>query len=453
MSIPAAASVVVIFLFLSALAITLIALKKLTLETSQKRLLVNAILISVAAKIVIAMLGSNWDVNSYCIVSNILEQGKSVYANTDRYNYGPIWAWLVAGLGRLAPCGAGEGFHALVAAFLAAVDVMIGIIVARAYSWIAAMVFLLSPISFFISGYHSQFDNLAVLLSLLAWVVIRAGEPKLPHLFGSSALLGVSLAVKHIMFLFPAWLLFWKPLGKLRYRVLYAGLAYSIFGASFLPWWSDPPSRAGILRNVFSYRSVYGDSLWGRLIGLFTPLDSFDAFFLRWLHVHSGLQMLWMGLMLAAGIVLATKDKRELFLFYLMALYASSPSVASQYMAIPMVAGAVYCGLWESWAFIGAGTGALLLSRANIVCPLVCHMALTTIGKGNSQHVAPLVNWLDAYPGHMLSDSSQLCMAALLVNRWRDGDVPHPILQRRTKLLRALALILAGLLPMMLAQI
>lgn len=453
MSIPAAASVVVICLFLSAILVTIVALRKLALEAPRKRLLVSAILISVIAKILIAAAGHNYDVNSYCIVSGILEQGKSVYANTDRYNYGPIWAWLVSGLGRLAPCGAGERFHVLIAAFLAMADVMIGLIVARAYSFTAAIVFLFSPISLFVSGFLSQFDNLAVLVALLAWLAIRGGKPELPRLVGSAALLGVSLVVKHAMFLFPIWLLFWKPLGKLRYRVLYAGIAYTIFGASFLPWWTDPASRAGILRNVFSYKSAYGNSLLGRLIGLFTPVNSFDAFFSHWFHLHNGLQMLWMGLMLATGIVLATRDRRELFLLYLMALYAFSPSVAAQYIAIPMIAAAVYYGFWESWAFIGAGTGALLLARINIVAPFFCSLVLTMIGRGDAQHLGSAVASLDSIGSRMFLDASQLCVAAMLVHRWRDGKAPDEILPRRTKLLRACALIAAGVLPMVLTQI
>lgn len=450
MSIPEAAAIVVVFLLVFGVVAALTILKKLELEPRKKKMLVNAILVSVIARIMISAFGHNYDVSSYCIVSNILEQGKSVYAHTDRYNYGPIWAWLVSGFGHLASCNTGEGFHILIAVFLSIIDVMIGVILAESYSWIAAMVFLLSPISLLISGFHSQFDNLAILLSLLAWLMIRAGKPKLSVLVGSSALLGISLVTKHVMFFFPIWLVFWKPLGKLRYRALYAGLAYGIFGASFLPWWADPSSRAGILKNVFSYKSFYGDSLVGRLIGLFAPVESFDALFFHCFHLHNGLQMLWMGFMLATGIVLAAKDKRELFLLYLMTLYVSSPSMAWQYTVIPMIAAAVYYGLWESLAFIVAGTIALLLTATNICSILFCYLVLTAIGKLDPQHFAAFLIPLELHYGHIFLDSSQLCVGAMLVNRWCDLKTPNTVLSKRGKLIRAAVLIAAGCLPMIL---
>lgn len=443
-----AAAVVVGVLLLLAAAITIVTLRRMALEPRKKRMFAYAIVCSVIVKLVFALLGNNYDVSSYCIVSNIVEQGKSVYAETNRYNYGPIWAWLVAGFGHLANCNTGEQFHVVIAAFLAAVDVIIGLVLADAYSWLAAMVFLLSPISLQVSGYFSQFDNLAVLMALLAWLMIRAGKARLPAIVGSSALLGVSLVVKHIMFLFPIWLLFWKPLGKLRYRVLYAGIAYGIFGSAFLPWWFDPASRAGILRNVFGYRSAYGNSLAGRLLGLFAPVGSFDAAIFHWFHIHSGLQILWMSLMLAAGIVLARKDKRDLLLFYLMVLYVASPSLEWQYTAIPMIASAVFCMFWECWAFLGAATCALVLTENGFFSPFFCHLFFHVIAKEDMHRVVAVIITLDQTAGRMFLDSSQLCIGALLVNRWLDLGNPKAELSRRSKLLRAAVLIIAGCLPM-----
>jgi hypothetical protein len=83
------------------------------LESRKKRLLAAAIVISVLAKLAVAAVGHNYDVDSYRILSTILEQGKSVCAHTDRYNYGPIWAWLVSGFGHLAGHDTGERFHVL----------------------------------------------------------------------------------------------------------------------------------------------------------------------------------------------------------------------------------------------------------------------------------------------------------------------------------------------------
>jgi hypothetical protein len=231
------------------------------LEPRKKWLLGGAMFFSVLAKIALASTGHNYDMDSWRVVSDIVSQGKSVYANTDRYNYGPIWAWLVSGFGHLAGPDDGEQFHMWIAAFLAMIDVLIAMAIAGAYSWIGAIVFLLSPISLLISGFHSQFDNLAVLMGLLAWLQIHAGKPKPTALLISAVCLGLSLMVKHALFLFPIWLIFWRPLGKVRYRILYAAIAYGLLAAAFLPWWGDAASRTGIVNNVFHARTNY-DTSW-----------------------------------------------------------------------------------------------------------------------------------------------------------------------------------------------
>jgi hypothetical protein len=122
--------------------------------------------------------------------------------------------------------------------------------------------------------------------------------------------------------------------------------------------------------------------------------------------------------------------------------------LACQYTAIPMMASAVFCGLWESWAFIVAGTSALLVTSTNVFLPLFCNLIpAIVVVKGHPYNV---VTMLDGYASPLFLDSSQLCVGAMLVNRWRDSRDPSAVLSTRAKLLRATVLIAVGSLPIVL---
>ena len=78
-------------------------------------------------RILMAILGHNFDLESYEIVADIILEGKSVYANTTRYNYGPIWAYILAALKLLASIGAYNQklFHVYIVICLFAAEVFL----------------------------------------------------------------------------------------------------------------------------------------------------------------------------------------------------------------------------------------------------------------------------------------------------------------------------------------
>lgn len=71
-------------------------------------LLALVIVIGVALRLALPLLGHNFDVESYRIVADIMGDGGNVYAETSRYNYWPIWFLIVHWLDML-PGGGGEG--------------------------------------------------------------------------------------------------------------------------------------------------------------------------------------------------------------------------------------------------------------------------------------------------------------------------------------------------------
>src|SRR5690606_10757949 len=82
-------------------------------------------------------------------------------------------------------------------------------------------------------------------------------------------------ATKHLLFLFPVWLLL-VPRRPWRERNWQTPLiAYLVFLATFIPFSVSAAGRQGILNHVFRYRGVPSESL---LKTLFTPLSNLPDF-------------------------------------------------------------------------------------------------------------------------------------------------------------------------------
>ena len=202
------------------------------------------LLTGLAARFWVATCGHNFDFDSYRIVADLMAQGKNVYASTDRYCYGPGWFTVIHLLDALAGHRA-DIFRWLLIGFLSAADVAIALMLWRQFGLLAAAFFFLNPVSIIITGYHNQFDNVAICLGLLA--VIRFGDdfekPLSGRKWSALLLLGLSLTTKHVFFMFPFWLAV-KQRGLLQ-KCLIVAVPTVIFLASFLPYWSV--GHAGII--------------------------------------------------------------------------------------------------------------------------------------------------------------------------------------------------------------
>lgn len=331
------------------------------LERQRKALFALAAVVSIALKIILASRWSDYDVGSYEVVASLVLHGKSVYANTERYNYAPLWSLFVTGLKQLSawlpPLGH-HAYHIAIAGFLALVDVALAALLATRYQYNAAVFFLCCPVTIILTGSYSQFDNLALLAGLAAWLLIRKGNATWARVLSSAGLLGLSLAIKHICFLFPIWLIFWSSLGSLRKRIAGAAIAYSLFAASFLPWATDAASRAGIMQHVFLYRSRFYYSLLHLVAGS------------RHFWLVSGpetriLTLVWIGVLAIAGI-LAARGKSDLFAMYLLAMVAASPALNDYYLALPILASAIFYPRWPIWSFLGSAMVVLFSSPGGV---------------------------------------------------------------------------------------
>ncbi len=334
------------------------------LERRRKALFALAALVSVALKMILASRWSNYDVGSYEVVASLVLHGRSVYANTERYNYAPPWSYFLAGLRQicfwLPPLGR-QAYHITIAGFLALADVALAALLVVRYQYNAGIFFLCCPVTVILTGSYSQFDNLGLLAGLGAWLLIREGDAGWTRVLYSAALLGLSLAIKYVFFLFPVWLIFWTRLGNWRKRFAYAAIAYSLFGLSFLPWALDARSRAGIIQHVFLYRSKFYFSLLHLLAASrhFWEISGKET---------SALTLVWMGVLIIAGIV-AARNKSDMFAMYLLAIVACSPALNDYYLGLPVLACAIFYPRWPMWTFLGSAMVALFSSPGGIFVP------------------------------------------------------------------------------------
>jgi hypothetical protein len=206
----------------------------------------------------------NFDIASYTIVAEIVGQGGNVYAETTRYNYSPVWLNLL-GLLRMFPLlrPTTLAFASAVRMFVSTVDLLtlaaliaIARIERRPLPEVAVL-FFLNPVSLLISGYHGQFENLAVLLLLVGIVAyLKLGRTRR----GSAwlwLLATLAFITKHNVF-YQVVVTTHHAVRRWWLKLALMGASVALFAASFVPYALSPAARAGILANVLHYPATEG---------------------------------------------------------------------------------------------------------------------------------------------------------------------------------------------------
>ena len=162
-----------------------------------------------------AQFRGNYDSDSFRLVADLILDGKNVYAETDRYNYSPVWAYAVAALWKLVRPDFSR-FLLLLGLLQTAADVVSAVFVARIARTLgrpapdanrAALLFFSNPVSVLASSAHGQFDGLAIVFLLWA-ILIAMGTMEGRRSIAVTALLSASILVKHVTAFHP--LLFWR---------------------------------------------------------------------------------------------------------------------------------------------------------------------------------------------------------------------------------------------------
>jgi hypothetical protein len=295
------------------------------------------IIVAVAVRLFVAQPAHNFDFDSYRIVANIMDRGGNVYAETSRYNYGPIWFWVLHALDSLSHWFADplRAFRLSLAVFLTLVDLGLFAVIWRRHGRLAATATLLSPVAILITGFHGQFDNFALLLGMVAVSLYESDDHRVPGpsgitstRFAAFMMLGISLMVKHILFLFPVWLAL-RERGW-RARAWAFGLPVAVFLSGFLPYLRE--GRAGIIANVFQYRSFANAPLWNAVL----------PSFVRELIAPVPL---FLAALLVAGYVTRRRRAMDALLLYTLVLVCFAPAMTNQYLAIVVPAIAVFTNI------------------------------------------------------------------------------------------------------------
>ncbi|MEO1882643.1 MAG: hypothetical protein ABGX71_03480 [Methyloprofundus sp.] len=286
------------------------------------------ILAGTLLRLAIAQRGYNFDIASYRIVADIMANDGNVYQETQRYNYGPIWFYILSFIDTL-PFPISDPLLSLrwkVTGFLSIIDIAIATCLYRWYGLKIATLFFLNPISIIITGYHCQFDNLAILCALISIKILDQNASIISYktLLGL-ILLGLCLTIKHLLFLFPFWLAFKNT--RWRDKLLTISIPYTLFLASFLPFLAKGGN--GIINHVFLYRGFANAPFWHG-VAPEVIINKIPIF------------LLFVGTLLVLGLFFRTKKPLESLYLYTIVLVIFSSAVANQYLAICIVAISVY---------------------------------------------------------------------------------------------------------------
>lgn len=291
-------------------------------------------IISFILKTQILKLGHNFDFESQTIIVKSMSEGFNPW-DTDRYNYGPIYAWFLY----IFYIFSGDDwllFRQINVIFLSLIDVLISFIFWRLNKKYIALIYAINPISIIISGNHNQFDNFAILFIVL--IIYLFYKNKLTD-FNIVLLIGLSLTIKHIFLFLPFWLIYF--FFKSRFKIYYLIFPYVFFIIFFIPYLipiiHDSPLNKTfekITNNVIFYRSTGNAPLLNTLTFVDTSIESFSF-------------IIFVFALLIFGILVQKFSFIDILLIYTLVLVIFSPSLANQYLVIPLVAVLTYRSIFS----------------------------------------------------------------------------------------------------------
>jgi len=276
----------------------------------------------------------NFDMQSYNLVSDLVLQDLNVYNETTRYNYSPVWFNILGPL-KLFSNTYLFPFHFTIRAFLTFIDffsllllLAIGRLERLSYDGLikVSILFYLNPVSYLLTGYHGQFENLALfftLLGLFFYLKLHNGTGYSKFISWLSYSLG--FIIKHdtlILALIGTVNLFKKA----KYAIILFSITILLFLLTFIFYW--PTGSQGIINNVFLYGSIEGN--YG--ITSFVKIP-----YLKYLFI--------IGLLMYPFLI-KNRENIEQFLLGSIFFIAFTTGIGIQYFVLPVAFGALRPSNW-----------------------------------------------------------------------------------------------------------
>jgi hypothetical protein len=308
------------------------AIFKKTLVKNKIYILISVVLLTgIMLRYLVMFWGHNYDFDSYCIVGRLVSESKNVYANTSRYNYGPMFLYIQGLCYKLSLLTPNYllTYRLLIVFILCLGDIGIACFLYKKYSPAIAFVFFLNPVSIIITGYHNQFDNLAVWAALLSSQYFNEDKKiTLQDLF-FVIIMSICLITKHILFMMPIWLLISKRL-PFNKKIIYSFLPILLYMTSFIPFIvNDVQAVNGVLKNVFLYRSFNNSPLFYLFYKIF-KIPDYCYFYI------------FIIIICFMGWYFRDRKYQDNIMLYLLCLISFSSAIANQYLVIPVAALCVF---------------------------------------------------------------------------------------------------------------
>ena len=176
-----------------------------TINSLKKNINLHIILFAIlgfALRIVVSNYGYNHDFIMWQKNLELFKNGESFYAY-GKYNYSPLWVNLLFLLDSISlPFIDNQSiFRIKVVLLLSLIDFFIFFLICKNYSTKIGLLFFLNPISIFITGFHNQFDNIAILLAFIAILLYEKYKNNFQLLI-TLIIFGISICAKQIFFFF-----------------------------------------------------------------------------------------------------------------------------------------------------------------------------------------------------------------------------------------------------------
>lgn len=300
--------------------------------------------IGLAARLILASIVHRSDVDGFVIDAKIFEEGKNIYLYQKYYNYSPIFFYILGLLGKLQQLIGLFPLRIIILWFLSFFDIitcliLIGLAGQRKINPLPVVVlFFLSPVSMIVTGYHGQFDNIAIMFLLLG-IYLYGMKMKISRNIKTFLLwliLTIGLTMKHTIILpvIAFWLHFSKKISIAAF-ILLGSLFF--FVLTFIPFL--PHAKDQIIENVIKYKSM--ENLYGvsyllskvctQCAGGYIGLIARNVFLL---------------LSLAFVIFIRSRDVARTCLVSFLFFLTFTTGIGGQYFIFPIALGALFPSIW-----------------------------------------------------------------------------------------------------------